>query len=427
MKALEYVASGTSHTRILANAVLENPEVIDVINSYFASLNGKNNHHFSLLFNAFTEKEFGKKFKDLFAKSLYTIHADSGGLQIITQGKTITPALKEEVYRTQAKYSDVAMCFDEIPINVVGKTSDRNDTSGRIFDKENLEQYARLTGQNIRRQIEVVLEEKSTAKPMIIAQGNCYDTYMLWVEYILKEIPKSYHKHIGGIAMGAAALGTGALEDFERAAYATKLPFQMDEPYIHILGVGSVRRLLPYIALAKSGYYPENLHLSYDSTTHTSGVSMGLYHSKKGGKSITRQFNDDYIELYDDINSKYDLAGKGIDVHLFHKMINSNSEYYCNKKTKKVDKDKMLLYYHNLLAYICSSITNFTDDINGALISEERLIELAKRFDISNQIYYILKAVKDIDGFKDWYNSFSNSSKSKRIDSDMATLGELFA
>jgi hypothetical protein len=425
MKQIEYVASGTSHTRILATAVFENPDVIDVINSYFSDLNGKNGHQFSLLFNAFTEKDFGKKFVDHYKKSIYTIHADSGGLQIITQGKTITPELKDNVYKVQANYSDVAMCFDEIPITVVGESSDRNDTSGRIFDKDNLEQYARLTGKNIKRQIEVVLNEKSTAKPMIIAQGNCYETYMSWVEYILKEIPSSYYQHIGGIAMGAAALGTGPLEDIERAAYATQLPFQMDEPYIHILGVGSIRRLLPYLALARSGYYPKNIHLSYDSTTHTSGVSMGLYYLD-GGMSITRSFSEDYITIYNDINSKYNFIGKGIDVYRFYEMINQNSSYYyLDNKRETVDKEKMLLYYHNLIGYICSSISNFTYTINKCIKSESKLLSVAHKNKVSREINSLLN-MRDLNDFKEWYNVFGNSTKSKRIKDSIATLDNLF-
>ena len=259
---------------------------------------------------------------------------------------------------------------------------------------------------------------------MIIAQGNCYETYMAWVEYILKEIPSSYYQHIGGIAMGAAALGTGPLEDIERAAYATKLPFQMDEPYIHILGVGSIRRLLPYIALAKSGYYPKNIHLSYDSTTHTSGVSMGLYYLD-GGMSITRQFSEDYVTIYNDINSKYDLAGKGIDVYQFHHMINQNSSFYYDDKRENVDKDKMMLYYHNLLGYICSSISNFTYTINRCLKSKDVLISVADKNKVSMEINALLY-IKDLQDFKEWNNRFGNSTKSKRIKDTMATLEGLF-
>lgn len=426
MKSIEYVASGASHTRILANAVLENPEVIKVINDYFVDMNGKNNHKFSLLFNAFTEKNFGKVFKELYAKSLYTIHADSGGLQIITQGKTITPELKDEVYRTQARSSDIAMCFDEIPIGIVGETSDRNDTSGRFFDKDNLEQYARETGKNIKRQIEIFLEEKSTSKPMIIAQGNCYETYMYWVEYLLKEIPKNYHKHIGGIAMGAAALGTGPLEDIERAAYATKLPFQMDEPYIHILGVGSIRRMLPYIALKHSGYYPDNLHLSYDSTTHTSGVSMGLYY-KDGGMSVTRHLDQKYHIIYNDINEKYNIASKGINIDLFHKMINANSEYYFDRKNDTIDKEKMLMYYTNLLGYICSSISNFTQTIDHCIQDKKYFVETIARKNKVEHDINVLMQQKSVEDIVKWLNEAKGLIKSKRI-SDKApqTLDSFF-
>lgn len=416
MKQLEYVASGTSHTRILASAVTESPEIVDIINSYFIDLNGKNNHKFSLLFNAFTEKDFGEKFQKHFAKSLYTVHADSGGLQIITQGKTITPELKDGVYRTQAKSSDIAMCFDEIPIGVVGDRSDRNDTSGRYFDKDNLGFFAKETGKNIKRQIELFLEEKSSAKPMIIAQGNDYDSYMNWVEYILKELPPSYLPHIGGIAMGAAALGTGILEDMERAAYSTNLPFQMDEPYVHILGVGSVRRMLPYIALARSGFFPKNLHLSYDSTTHTSGVSIGLYYHKKA-MTIGRDYKlnyDEYNTIYNDINDKYDLASKGIDIEMFFNSINSNSAYYNDRDNNNIDKDKMKLYYHCLMGFISSSIGNFTHKINRCLQSEKFLNEVANQNKVSAEITALLN-IDNIDKFLKWKNNVTSSIRSKRI------------
>lgn len=425
MKKIEYVASGTSHMRILYSGVCNCPEVIDLINDYFADLNGKNNHQFSLLFNAFTEKDFGKKFVDFYKKSIYTIHADSGGLQIVTQGKTITSELKDQVYKIQSLHSDIGMCFDEIPINIVGQSSDRNNTSGRIFDRENFERYARLTGQNIKRQIEIFLEEKSFSKPMIIAQGNCYETYMSWVDFIMKEIPSSYYKNIGGIAMAAAALGTGTLEDIERAAYATKLPFQMDEPYIHILGVGSIRRLLPYIALAKSGYYPKNMHLSYDSSTHTSGLSMGSYHFNGKITSITRTFNKDYYTLYEDINSKYDLCSKGIDVHKFYNIINSNNEYFYNVNKENVDKERMISYYNALIGYVCSSISNFTHTIDSCLKSKDSLITVAHKNKLTCEINSLLN-MRTIDDFKYWYNTYGSYTKSNRIKDSIATLDTFF-
>jgi hypothetical protein len=51
MATLEYVASGTSHMRILNNALMSRPHIVNKINEYFVDLNNKNNHKFSLMKN----------------------------------------------------------------------------------------------------------------------------------------------------------------------------------------------------------------------------------------------------------------------------------------------------------------------------------------------------------------------------------------
>lgn len=424
MAELEYVASGTSYTRILHKSVLSDPVAIDLVNSYLSSINNKNNHKFSLLFNAFTEKSFGNVFKENYAKSLHSIHADSGGLQIITQGKSITPELKDSVYRVQAQDSDIAMCFDEIPVGTVGTRSNRNDTANRFFDADNLEIYARKTGQNIKRQIEVFMEEKSSAKPMIIAQGNCYETYMRWIEYILKEIPSSYHDNIGGIAMGAAALGTGHAEDIQRAAFATKLPFQMKKPYIHILGVGSVRRLLPYIALIKSGYYPNKIHLSYDSTTHTCGPTLGSYY-KENTTTFTKYLDKHCHNVFNDINSKYDLESKGIDIVRFHDAITTSSVYYKDDNSN-IDAQKLYTYYHCMLSYICSSIQNFTQVINRCIEDDNYFQSICKKNGYETEMQ-ILMQQKNVDDIVHWLSVATKSSlKSNKIVSKSNMAATLF-
>ena len=43
MATLEYVASGTSHMRILNNALMTRPHIVNKINEYFVDLNNKNN------------------------------------------------------------------------------------------------------------------------------------------------------------------------------------------------------------------------------------------------------------------------------------------------------------------------------------------------------------------------------------------------
>ena len=117
---LDYVVSGTSYMR------LSNPNIaFDDTNTGIVSMLIKKlvqdqfSHKFSLLYNAHTEHSFGERFKP-YHDAAHSVHADSGGLQIVTQGMTITDELKEKVYRNQANGADVGMCFDEIPVILTG-------------------------------------------------------------------------------------------------------------------------------------------------------------------------------------------------------------------------------------------------------------------------------------------------------------------
>ena len=425
MGTLEYVASGMGHTRIPSRFATENPEILDIINSYFLDLNGANDHKFSMLFNAFIEKNFGPVFHKNYKNSIYTIHADSGGLQILTQGKSITPELKDQIYKTQANYSDIAMCFDEIPVTMAGDRSDRNDTAGRFFDISILEEKARETGKNIKRQVEVFLDEKSKSKPMIIAQGNCYDTYMKWMEYLLDEIPQSYYEAIGGVAFGSAALGNGVFEDFQRAAFVSKMPFEMKNPYVHILGVGSIRRLIPYLVLMRNGYYPDNLHLSYDSTTLTSGLSLGNYYINDGLFGISRSFGEKYIILYNDINSKYGLDAKGICVNEFFKAINSTTDYAKESDGQDVDVEKLKKYYNCHISYVASSIRNFTKTVIDCKNDTRRLFSVSEKYGISKEVHSFSK-VKTLDDFNYWQSAVRSSIRSKKVSNEKPSTLETY-
>ena len=47
------------------------------------------------------------------------------------------------------------------------------------------------------------------------------------------------------------------------------------------LGVGSIRRMIPYLVFCQNGLY-DNVDISYDSTTHSRAVETGLYYMGKG-------------------------------------------------------------------------------------------------------------------------------------------------
>jgi hypothetical protein len=397
MKRLEYILSGTSYTRI--HSAMDRADVVATANRLFGAVAERTNHKFGLLYNAFTEPGFGKNLEQFDVDS---IHADSGGLQIITQGLTATPEIKDKIYRNQATHANLGMCFDEIPIKTTGATSGRNDTTNRFFDTDNLQAMAKETGRNISRQIEVFLEEKSKCKPILIAQGNCYDTYMKWTECILGEIPKSMHEYIGGVAMGGAALGTGSLEDIERAFIFTQLP--MEKKHLHILGVGSSKRLLPYLMFIKNGMY-DGVSVSYDSTTHSSGIELGNYYHNGSMLNYSRVFNNVYMKLHSDC---VDLSGHDIPVKEFFKVLNTGKMKYLD------EGGNYSLFFTIRLSAIMGSVLNFCKYVDKLLESENEL----NNFLVSNKNLAPIKMlvnVKDLTSYNQWKSAVGRYVKSNRI------------
>jgi len=408
----EYIMSGTAFTRMHTPESYDDTELLSELDKIYSRIPEMTNHKFGILYNAFTESSFGKNLIKL--KSLNSIHADSGGLQIITQGLTATDAIKDEIYRNQSKFANLGMCFDEIPINVIGGISARMDTSNRVFDINLLEIKARETGKNLTRQIEIFLEEKSTCKPILIAQGNCYDTYMKWTDYILDEIPSDMHQYIGGVAMGGAALGVGMLEDIKRAFIYSQLP--MEKTHLHILGVGSIRRILPYLAFAKNGLYT-NESISYDSTTHSSGIEMGNYFTDSKMKIFNRTFGKIHETMYNEYNSVYDV---GIDIKEFFKILNVGRIAYIDQGGDGT------IYRTARVATIAASIVNFCNQVDGILKSDDefnKVINFDKKLMPLKDLLY----VTDLKSWNEWEKNVGRFVKSVKIKSTQSNnLGDFF-
>lgn len=409
---IEYIASGTSYLRMHADRQTA-PENFD---SFVRALNyvrGANNHKFGLLFNAYTESGFGAAFQK-FRPYVDSIHADSGGLQIVTQGLKIDGPLKTKIYKTQAQWADIGMCFDEIPIGTHSGRSGRNDVNNRWFKKDELEHYARQTGKNLREQIDSFLEEKTTCRPMLIAQGNCYDSYMRWVEYVVDEVGQDREKYIGGVAMGAAALGTGLREDIFRAFMFKQLPVDLSHNHLHILGVGSVKRLLPYVTFMKNGYY-EGTHISYDSTTHTSGVELGLFYDKNSkGISFNRIYSPTYELVFEEIKDIFpelsDYTPRD-----FHEVMNNGFTKYTGKESGEIGKSEFL-FTKMRTAFSFKSIYNFTNHLNNVILNNNDYdleCQKAKSFMIMKN----LLTVKDLDSWKNWEAHCGRHVKSAKVSS----------
>lgn len=409
MTVIEYVASGMGFTRLNSRTVCEGPELSQLVYSAANKLHD-NGHKFSCLYNAHTEHYFGERLRKYPQGSFENIYADSGGLQVVTQGLDITQKLKDDVYVNQGTWADKGMCFDEIPLKFSGGRSSRLDLSNRWFDAANFEHLARLTGKNVNDQINKFRELDSQCKPVIIIQGNDYDTYMRWCEYLYDEVSVENRPFIGGVAMGAAALGHGALEDIRRAFYYMQLPIDLPSNHMHLLAVGSVKRLIPNLIFINNGYY-KDIHLSYDSTTHTSGPHNGQFFSKEGKvirftrhaiKTIHSKMLSDIQEVY----PEYDVT-----VEEFFDGITGNLKTVGDKYNDG-GKGCIKAFLYDIFA----NIYFFTREVNAIATD---LTKMSKYLDRKESTpYNSLSEVQTLDDFNAWERTFRRFLTSKPVQSE---------
>ena len=331
---------------------------------------------------------------------------DSGGLQIITQGKTITDSIKKDVYNTQGRYSDTALSFDEIPLSIEGISSKRLDISNRWFDKTKFVDCAKLTGQNVYNQIKTFIEMETKTKPIFIAQGNDYDTYMKWTEIALNEIPKDLHKYINGVAMGAPCLGNGTLEDIKRAFYFSELP--IDTNRLHILGIGALKRMAIFLIFSQNGLY-NNLEISYDSTTHSSGVVMGRTYINDKIFQFGRELNKDYKIMFDAF-SKTEFFPNELNIITFHEILNTASKVFEKKHGSRV------LYIKTFVGFLSFSISNFITHMEKCFNNKNNILGLAKNSKERN-IFNSLYQIRNYEDFLSWERNIGKSVKSQKISS----------
>ncbi len=394
---LEYVVSGTSYMRLSNPGICHDETNTEIVNMLIDKLvQDQFSHKFSMLYNGHTESSFGERFKPY---KPYQVHADSGGLQMITLGLDITDELKDKVYENQALYADVGMCFDEIPVKVADGRSERNDTKGRSFDRENFEDYARKTGKNIKRQLEIFDKHESSCKPFVILQGNDIDTYLQWYDYIMEEIPNEWHNRLGGVALGAAALGTGTLEDIKRGFIASEVKkrWPQEEMHLHVLGIGSIRRMLPYLVCLQNGLY-KDINISYDSTTHSRAVETGLYYMGQGTTKFSREMSNYYYEMHKNCMETINL---GVELDEFHSLLNLPS---MKARDKYGDLHKWL---YVRTAFILMSVRNFMQHLEQMMLSEADLLKFAGRMKLK-EVFATLYQVKDRSDFEAWLNATRN-------------------
>lgn len=301
----EYIMSGLNMTRIVTKNFRTHPEAIAVTNAALAEVNAAGRYKVGGLFNAYQEVGLSHTVNTNYRPFFSSVFGDSGGLQVITVGKEITPELKKKIYALQGENSDVAMCFDEIPLRmsaVAGNASNRTSIDNKSFVVSDMDECARRTGRNINEQLQTFRDMQSPTKVMMIVQGNNRFDFARWAELAYGEVDDDLKDGVYGIALADTCCGTGMLETVEMCASVPlmQIPDRIKK-HIHFLGVGSIVRLAPVIELIKSGLFADSV-ISFDSTTHTCCVDLGLYVNKKGVRhTMGKNANNTNIEWFTDI------------------------------------------------------------------------------------------------------------------------------
>lgn len=281
---LDYV-SGSFHGYLRignANKDLENENIEDVKKLLEFTQNKLRGYFtFSTLFNAYQEEKGGKALSENGALGHEKVYSDSGGLQVLTAGKVIDDEIRDKVYEVQAKYSDYAMAFDEMPLKVVEDNAADSFTGdlGQVFIDELVPITARNSAAHIQKQIDKFEELGSNTKILPIVHGYHPPSFLEYAKTIFENL-EHIGEHIQGVALssmrGHADNKVGIMKLFD---YVPKIlnsgvikPEHMQ--HVHFLGVARPQRIMPLIMMIKKGLLPIK-RMSFDSTAITKSYTFG--------------------------------------------------------------------------------------------------------------------------------------------------------
>ena len=293
--SFEYTLSGMNYT--IGVQYLDIPEVRDLYHKFFTEK--CHGITMSCLYNAYTEKNLGDKLKNQIGAP--KVYADSGGLQMALYGKAITKETRMDIYEVQQQYADIAFCFDDIPLEMVGDVSSssvRSAVDNKFFNRSKLDEKAKNTARNIKEQIAHFKSKGAKTKIFAIIQGNCADTFTEWGNILFDEMTDDELDYIHGMALADTCAGNGMLETFHmiQAVHRIDCPEHIKKN-LHFLGIGSIARLMPVMELSHTPILKGKV-ISFDSTTHTASIVMGRYFDAdtmkmmKTGKFLNQDTHD---------------------------------------------------------------------------------------------------------------------------------------
>jgi len=271
---LDYV-SGSVHKCLKIHN--KNPELNEFNNSDYVNLLDylqyklKGYFRFSILFNAYQEK---RNAIDLYKRNKLggeRVYSDSGGLQVLTKGLEITDEVKMKIYETQAKYSDFAMSFDEMPLrSKYDQESKSAGDKGQVYIEELVPIAAQNSAKHIQQQINEFKRLGSKTKIFPIIHGFSAKSYIEYAENIFNNITDS-DNYIAGLSIASLSshfdtkVGIMKIFDFVPKILNNQKINSKYLDHVHFLGVARPLRMLPLLIMIKKGLLPIK-RLSFDST-----------------------------------------------------------------------------------------------------------------------------------------------------------------
>lgn len=425
MKIIYCASAIMSHTNMFQ--IIQKDKKNEYIKYFSESFNMLNEIHddfkVSVLYNSFTESKYVEYLSSLKENGLgCDIYADSGGLQINLIKTAVSKNIEADKinsYTNQCVISDYAMNFDEMPMiveysdNKKGDTA-RTDASGRYYVRDMVYNAGYKSGVDINEQIRVIKENTANTKVMIILQGYTMDDYNEYARGVYDVLEKENYSYVGGIAL-ANTLSTNyfdAFDVFVRHQFHLNVP-EEHKTHIHLLGVGTINRLYPFIVLKNGNFFDKDFTVNFDSTSATSMSTFGNGTIKSKGryKKINTGYERSKIsDIY--CNYIYDLCNDNINNLLSIK--NNNFEDFIdnytiyNKHKKRLNSD-------------------FTDDEN-----EAKLAVLSHNFNIAiheidlfiQQMIHVERGEYSILGDYRYVKTAKMLSKIKNIDEYMEKRGD---
>jgi hypothetical protein len=377
-----------------------------------------------VLFNAFTEKYVGEWLRKYDTFGFEKLYADSGGLQIVTLGKQIDDEMKYKIYGTQS-CADFAMCFDEIPVRVVNafdSKSNRTVIGNRLYYPSLKKESAIKTANNIKEQIEILDKFKTDTLVHYIVQGNNHQDMYEWFDDGVKILTDKHFEKIGGVSIGFVCLGNGQLESIEMLVGYHRIVkdfgIEKTKKHVHLLGFGSVKRLLPVLYIMKSKLLPDDLTISFDSTSFSMSYIMGRFTDDEG-KEVGKDPEDVR--------------------RMFEKVYNYFQDIY-HKHVPNLDKEKFIDHLVKEVRSIANTINNAPDDMRPVVHANtvlttcwqlvgfaEQVKRILQKAENDNSPLGMIKHVKDFNDYEAWHREFGKFVKSNRVKREsFVTLDNFF-